>query len=547
MSTIAKKRNWLKIGLGGLVATPVLGAGGLGLYILFRVRTKPPDHQFQPLVSADGRLQLSNVNIKAPSQLQLLIRVLQLLWIFIPVFVKYVFVSGDVAYEKWCNELLRAVEKAGPAFVKLGQWTTTRRDLFSEQFRKVFSKLYCETSYHSFADSKRIIEEDLKQPITEVFDWLEEGTIGSGSIGQVHKGKLKDRDQLVVVKVMHPNVVENIAKDFFVINSAARLVDKWFKRFEHYNLVALALAWTNHLAAQLDFRIEHEHLDLFNKNFADVDFVRFPRGIRSTQRVLIETFEKGVPAHPEYLQSLDPDTRDILAAKGLNSFCKMLLRDNFIHGDMHPGNILIDVSNPKKPEAVMIDVGLCQKLSAKEAVVYHDLMASFVHWDPQLNCDCILRMSDKQSFCTPHKFIDETKEMFARYRPVSGDEEHVVSNILESQFAVVRDNYVTLDPPYVNLLCSVLVLESFIMALNPEYNMVRNCAPWLVSEGHVSKSTLKKLALAQYDAFTKALGRKVDEWFPSLVPETKPAKKLHVTQVVPTPATSVTPTAAQTA
>lgn len=516
MSAI-RKRSWLRIALGTMVAAPAVATGGLGLYIAIRVRTKPPDHTFKPLVSADGSLQLSDVRIVPPTRLQIILRFLQLLAIFVPVFVKYVFIFDANAYEGWCNELLRAVERAGPAFVKLGQWTTTRRDLFSEQFRRVFSKLYCETSYHSFRESQRIIEEEFQQPLAEIFDWLEEGTIGSGSIGQVHKGKLKGVDQLVVVKVMHPSVVEKIAKDFFVINHTAKFVDRWFRRFEHYNLVALALAWTNHLAAQLDFRIEHEHLDLFNKNFASVDFVRFPRGIRSTQRVLVETFEQGHQANPEYLQSLSTEMRDILAAKGLNAFCKMLLRDNFIHGDMHPGNILIDVANPKRPQVVMLDVGLCQKLSAKEAVVYHDLMASFVHWDPHLNADCILRMSDKQSFCTPHKFFDETAEMFKRYRPVSGDEENVVSNILESQFAVVRDNYVTLDPPYVNLLCSVLVLESFIMALNPEYNMVRNCAPWLVSEGHVSKSTLKKLALSQFDAVTRKVSNFVDDWIPAKV------------------------------
>jgi aarF domain-containing kinase len=273
-----------------------------------------------------------------------------------------------------------------------------------------------------------------------------------------------------------------------------------------YDLPSLALAWTNHLAAQLDFRIEAQHLELFRERFKDVDFASFPKPLLSTPRVLVETFAEGHPATPDFLHAQEEHVRDILANKGLNTWCKMLLRDNFIHGDMHPGNILIDVSDPHNPKITMIDVGLCQKLSGSEIEITHDLMESFVHWKHALCSSTILRMGTKQPFANVEGFRQGMHFVFERFRPAKDSDDQVVTNLLHSIFEQIRDNYVCMDPPYVSLLFAVLVLESFIMSLNPEFNMVRHTAPWLISEGHLSVGLLRNVALSSVDLIKQQVG-----------------------------------------
>lgn len=487
--------------VGGIVLVPTIAAGSLSVYVAFRVKTRPPEHMFKPLVDSNGELMVDNGIVAKPSSFQIIKRILTLLWIFVPISCLYVFFCwNERLYERWLKLLLRCVERAGPAFVKAGQWSCTRQDLFGPDFRRVFSKLYSEVAYHPFADTKRTIEEDFNDKIENIFSRIDEETIGSGSIGQVHVAYLKNTNQKVVVKVMHPHIVQTIAQDFYIMNAVARLIDRYFKQFELFDLPALSLAWTNHLAAQLDFRIEAEHLELFRKNFKDVDYVTFPEPLMSTQRVLIETFAAGQPATVDFLASQPDHVRDILATKGLNCWCKMLLRDNFIHGDMHPGNILIDTAtDPHHPTITMIDVGLCQKITANEGVVTHDLMESFVKWNDELCTDSLLRMGTTQKFCDPKKFGADMKLLFSRWRPAKDSDEEVVSNILQGIFETVRANHVAMDPPYVSLLFAVLVLESFIMNLNPEFNMVRHTAPWLVSEGHLSPGVVKNVILSQVD------------------------------------------------
>jgi aarF domain-containing kinase len=498
--TMSFRRRLTKIAIGSVVAVPVVGTLGVGAYVAVRVSTQPPQHVFKPLVREDGSLLMNDGEIPPPTRMALTLRVMKLLWIFLPMFFLYWFMKWtDDLFLRWSRLMLRAVERAGPAFTKLGQWAVTRSDLFPKELRKVFEKLYSEVSEHSFETSLRIIKDELKSDPYAVFSSIDPKPLGSGSIGQVHKAVLKETGETVVIKVMHPGVVETICKDFFIINGIARFVHGRAPSLEHMNIQAIALDWTRHLAAQLDFRIEEEHLKLFREHFKGVDFVEFPKPHFATQRVLVEGWVPGIPATPDFLSAQAPHVRSILAGKGLNCFCKMMLRDNFIHGDMHPGNILIDTSDPHYPRVYMIDVGLCQKLTEEEGLKMNRFTASFVKWDHHAAVDAILSMGDQRHMLPREQFEAAMGELFTRYRPVTDETDQVVSDILQACFECVRHHRVNLGPEYVSQLWCVLVLEGFINALDPNFNMVRHAAPWLVSEGHISFGLIKNIVKAQFD------------------------------------------------
>ena len=54
----------------------------------------------------------------------------------------------------------------------------------------------------------------------------------------------------------------------------------------------------------------------------------------------MESFEEG-QLISRYVNSPSNPHNTKLAAIGLGSYLKMLLKDNFIHADLHPGNILV--------------------------------------------------------------------------------------------------------------------------------------------------------------------------------------------------------------
>jgi len=503
-----------------IVSLPVGGVAGLGGWIKYRQLTRPARHVFHDVLDARGALILEGRTIPTPSRFDLVKRSCVLATLFIPLGFLYLFMAWwDKTFNLWVHLMVRAIELAGPVFVKMGQWCCTREDVFSKVFMEQCKRLYNDTCCHPFSQTLRTLKEELKEDPYDVFDSIEPETVGSGSIGQVHAAKLKGSDKKVVIKVMHPKIEEKCALDFCILQCCAYWVDRLVPSMGRYEFPRLARSFSVHLASQLDFRIEAENLEQFRHNFRHSSQIRFPEPLRSTQRVLVESFCEGEPAHPAYLASLPPPARSILALVGLNSWCQMLLHDNFIHGDMHPGNILIDCSNIADPHIYLIDVGLTQQLSADEAKISEKLMESFVRWNADLCSESIWGMAQKQRFGNKKLFFENMRMLFSRFRPAR-NEPNAVTHILESIFHAVSEHHVQMDPSFVSLLFAVLVLESFLMNLDPDFDLARHTAPWLVSEGSISKGVMKNFVKSHWQAKKQQLLLRY--WSAPVVPLSQP-------------------------
>ncbi len=87
--------------------------------------------------------------------------------------------------------LLVAIQIAGPAFVKLGQWASTRRDLFSEEFCSILSFLHTRCDPHSWGDTVKILSENFGTEWKDKLVIVDTEPIGSGCVAQVYKGRLR--------------------------------------------------------------------------------------------------------------------------------------------------------------------------------------------------------------------------------------------------------------------------------------------------------------------------------------------------------------------
>jgi len=56
----------------------------------------------------------------------------------------------------------------------------------------------------------------------------------------------------------------------------------------------------------------------------------------------------------------------VLSERGVEVFFKQVFRDNFFHADMHPGNILVDATDPKKPRYNAVDFGIVGSLTVSD-------------------------------------------------------------------------------------------------------------------------------------------------------------------------------------
>nr|XP_043618609.1 probable serine/threonine-protein kinase abkC [Erigeron canadensis] len=458
---------------------------------------------FQPrnnlyMHAEDGHAFLISSILSVYEGLILLIRAIYLAILFSPSiamapFAEYI---GNSSREKWLHLVRRTLEVAGPAFIKWGQWAATRPDLFPRDLCTELSKLHSKAPEHSFSYTKKTVEKAFGRELSEIFDDFEELPVASGSIAQIHRAVLKCKYRgkpikplTVAVKVRHPGVGESIKRDFEIINVVAKMSGfiptlKWLRLDESVQQFAVFMM------SQVDLAREAANLSRFIYNFRRWKDVSFPKPLYPLVHpaVLVETFEQGESvAH--YVDELEGHERlkSSLAHIGTHALLKMLLVDNFIHADMHPGNILVRTKSSRKrifkskPHVVFLDVGMTAELSKSDRVNLLEFFKAVARRDGDTAAKATLRLSKQQNCPNPQAFIKEVTESFDYWGTPEGDLVHP-ADCMHQLLEQVRRHRVNVDGNVCTVMVTTLVLEGWQRKLDPDYDIMHTLQRLLLKE-----------------------------------------------------------------
>ena len=123
---------------------------------------------------------------------------------------------------KECAELLVDL---GPAFIKAGQALSTRPDIVPPVLLEELAQLQDQLPGFDSELAMACIEEDLGGPVENFYEQLDRDPISAASLGQVHKGILKN-GQKVAVKVQRPGLREQITLDLYIVRNIASWLNK---------------------------------------------------------------------------------------------------------------------------------------------------------------------------------------------------------------------------------------------------------------------------------------------------------------------------------
>uniref|UniRef100_A0A2P2J8S3 ABC1 atypical kinase-like domain-containing protein n=1 Tax=Rhizophora mucronata TaxID=61149 RepID=A0A2P2J8S3_RHIMU len=284
----------------------------------------------------NGHIYLTAFVLPVLECIILLLRAVYLAILFLPCVAMVPFANtlGPKFRKSWLCVVHLTLEKAGPAFIKWGQWAATRPDLFSQDLCAELSKLHSKAPAHSFSYTKTTVERAFGRKLPEIFSKFEEDPVASGSVAQVHRAILKYRypgqeiePVVVAVKVRHPGVGDAIRRDFMLINFISKVLKfipnlKWSRLDESIQQFAVFMM------SQVDLAKEAAHLSRFLYNFRRWKDVSFPRPLYPLVHpaVLVETYEQGESVL-HYVDGLEGHERikAALAHIGTYALLKMLL------------------------------------------------------------------------------------------------------------------------------------------------------------------------------------------------------------------------------
>ncbi|KAL4185744.1 hypothetical protein AMTRI_Chr10g232230 [Amborella trichopoda] len=440
----------------------------------------------------DGHIYFISLILSLIEGLLLFLRAIYLAVLFTPPLLTSPFADcfGLQFRKIWIQLVRLTLEKAGPAFIKWGQWAATRPDLFPIDLCSELSKLQTKAPAHSFSYTKKTIENAFGRKLSEIFEDFEEDPVASGSIAQVHRASLRFKypghrikTMVVAVKVRHPGVAESIRRDFLIINSVAKIsylipTLRWLRLDESVQQFAVFML------SQVDLAREAAQLSRFAYNFRRWKDVSFPKPLYPLVHpaVLVETYEQGESV-AYYVDVLKGHARikKALAHIGTHALLKMLLVDNFIHADMHPGNILVYVPNTKtsskrlfrsRPHVKFIDVGMTAELSQSDRVILLDFFKAVALRDGRTAAECTLKFSQKQNCPNPKAFLEEVEKYFTFWSTPEGEAVHP-ADCMRQLLEQVRRHKVNVDGNVCTVMVTILVLEGWQRKLDPGYDVMK--------------------------------------------------------------------------
>lgn len=379
---------------------------------------------------------------------------------------------------------------------KLGQWLSTRPDVIPISLCRELACLHDAVPSHSALHTRRQIEEAFGRSPDDLFLQLSEEPIGSGCVAQVHTALAADGQTRYAIKVLHPEVEQLIAVDLHLLRAGVAVLQgalaplvpglRWL------SLTECVDEFCAFMTSQLDLQVEAANLSTFNANFDGSDTVVFPKPVRVSQRVLVESYLDGVPLSSILRDNhtaesgRDAERHRPLARAGLRAFLTMMLQHNFVHADLHPGNIIVcDDAGGGSVRLGFVDAGLVVRLEERDRTNFLALFRAIASGDGEEAGALILTHARASDCADPAAFKGEMRELITRAgagtRGAFNLSQVHIGDVLLDVTSLVRRHRVQLDPTFANLVMAIVVLEGLGRRLDPNLDLFSVALPLLAA------------------------------------------------------------------
>lgn len=227
--------------------------------------------------------------------------------------------------------------------------------------------------------------------------------------------------------------------------------------------------------------------------------------------VLVETFEAGRSVAAYMKETTAINTH--IVGLGVDAFLKMLLVDNFVHTDLHPGNILFRavptgnkggrlrkgsqqqqqstgtgsgsdiaaIGAGAAAQLVLLDFGLAEELTAEVRHHFISFLTAISSGDGLAAARHLLSWSHTQTCPDRTAFTADVVGLFKLQCDIHSEAGIDLDAVMKAVLGLARKHHVSIDSCYASLVISVCVLVGFAKALDPGVNLMDAATPTLLA------------------------------------------------------------------
>ena len=377
------------------------------------------------------------------------------------------FILGNNNQKEIGKKLSNILINLGPGYIKFGQALSTRPDILGKKTCDELKILQGQLKPFSNSIAKKIIEEENENLIPESLASFDENPIASASIAQVHTGILKNGKK-VAIKILKPNIHKQLFNDFVFFYWITKFLEFFIPSIKRLKLSKNVEVLSEVSLNELDLTLEASAADELAENFKDHERYKVPKIYWefTTKNMLVLEFIEGIRIDDlEALKTSEHNIKNITEI-GTEVFFLQVFRDGFFHGDMHPGNILIN----KEGALIPIDFGIMGRLSNKD----RQFLALLLTYLLNKNYRKVVEIHDEANMLGKDVSHDHLSQAIRAIstpllnKPIG---EVSLAKLLGQILSLSKKFNIEVQPQFTLLQKTMLMAEGTTRQINPNINM----------------------------------------------------------------------------
>jgi ubiquinone biosynthesis protein len=374
---------------------------------------------------------------------------------------------------------LEAIQRKGLLAVKIAQTFALRADFLSHEQCTHLAQLYSSTLALPSEDVFKLIDEHTTQAWRDQFEWIDPNPIGSASVGQVHRARLKTQEE-VVIKVIKKDFTKDFKKDVLKLDRLMRVAIFFYPKLAK---VADPIGIINYIKeytlAELDLRNEIAHgkilRDIYDQNKQQFDLSRlgFPKVYESlsSEKILVTEFLDG-PTVDEILPLKVLSNEDILEIFRLHGF--YMYHTGTFHGDLHPGNMIY-----KDNKFYFIDTGAIAHVEDKIRFGLFSFMSNLSH----ANYEGCARSLNEMAFKgiegkKLNQYIEGLKNLYKDFEGKTVSEESLTKKMMQTIKLGVESG-MEFEKDMFAIIKSHMYMDGIVLKGNPDSVLMKDVGKFI--------------------------------------------------------------------